>query len=124
MTRSAFIFFVALAIALSPRIACSQSSAPAATFDDCLITHIAAISTLQDSETKEGIALHETLIASQTELVSDNHLTEDELAQRTSLLTQAYGRAAQKVVAEAYANGISPKALAADAIACGKELAK
>ena len=91
--------------------ACAQTPDPAVNFDDCLITHMAAISMLQGSEAEENIALHETLIASQTELLSDDHLTEDELAHRTSSLTQAYGRAAQRIVAESYASGVSPEAL-------------
>ena len=104
---------------IMPASACAQIPAPAANFDDCLITHMAAISMLGDDAT-----LRETLIASQTDLLRDDSLDADALAQRTSTLLQSYGRAAERSAAQAIANGTAPDSLAVNALSCGKALGR
>ena len=115
---------VLILFAFAPMMACAHSpqSAGSASFDDCLITHMAAISMLEDASSEDDVALRDAVIKSQTMLLADDTLEDDALAQRTSTLLQSYGRAAERAAAEAYANGVTPADLAADAISCEKEL--
>ena len=104
--------------------ACAQTPAPASemTFDECLITHMAASAMLEDATTEEDIALRAAVIASQTELLRDDNVDEDELATRTSALMRSYAPSADAAIAEAKAISTPPVFYAAKAILCGQEL--
>ena len=95
---------------------------PAANFDDCLITHMAAITMLEDATTEEDANLRTGVIKSQTMLLADDTLEDDAQAARNASLLQSYGRAAERAVAEAYAINTAPQLIAAEAIFCGQEL--
>ncbi|WP_155841608.1 MULTISPECIES: hypothetical protein [Hyphomonas] len=111
-----------LALMAACLMACSQQAPSAAStnFDSCLITHMAAIAMLQDAADKDSTELRKAVIASQNELLRDDAIDKDELAQRTSVLMHAYSDAANVALAEAEATGTPMRTLATDAIACGK----
>lgn len=106
------------ACAHPPRTGNPVDAAPPVNFDTCLITHMAAIDMQADG------ALRDSLIASQTRLLSDDRLNENEQAQRTSTLMQSYAPGAGAAIAEAEANDVTAEMLAADAITCGEALAE
>lgn len=83
---------------------------------------MAAIAMLQDAADKDSTELRKALVASQNELLRDDTIDKDELAQRTSVLMRAYSDAANVALAEAEAIGTPRQTLSANAIACGKAL--
>ena len=111
-----------LAVTAACLVACSQQAPSAAStnFDSCLVTHMAAIAMLEDADDEGSTELRKAVIASHHELLRDDTIDEDELAQRTSALMRAYSGAADTALAEAEANGTPMRTLATDAIACGK----
>ncbi|HBT37400.1 MAG TPA: hypothetical protein DEB28_12655 [Hyphomonas sp.] len=116
----------ALVIATVWLVSCGQQATPAGVtnFDSCLIMHMSAIAMLEGASNEADAALLEAVIASQNELLRDDKLDADELAQRASTLLHAYSGAADAAIAEAEANSTSPQALAAEAMACRKALAR
>ena len=81
---------------------------------------MAAIAMLEDADDEGSTELRKAVIASHNELLRDDTIDENELAQRTSALMRAYSGAADTALAEAEANGTPMRTLAIDAIACGK----
>jgi len=96
-------------------------------FDDCLITHMAAVQMITTSieETEDGAAdeaMLDQVLSGQKQLLRDDRLGEDELAQRTATLMRSYSGAADTRVAEAEANDVSPQTLAATAANCAEAM--
>jgi predicted regulator of Ras-like GTPase activity (Roadblock/LC7/MglB family) len=81
---------------------------------------MAAIAMLQDAADEDITELRKAVIVSQNELLRDDTIDEDELAQRVSAIMHAYSGAANAALAEAEAIGTSMQTLSANAIACGK----
>jgi len=105
-------------------VACSQQAPSVAStnFDSCLITHMAAIAMLEDAADGDSTELRKAVIASQNELLRDDTMDKDDLAQRTSALMRTYSGAAEAALTEAEAIGTSMQTLSAYAIACGKSV--
>ena len=91
-------------------------------FDDCLITHMAAAAMLEDAASEEDVVLRAAVIESQTKLLADESLDEDELAARTSTLMRSYAPSADAAIAETKTASTPPLVIAARAKLCGKEL--
>ena len=118
-----------LSLAALPLMAgCAQSPETApdqpVNFDDCLITHMAAIAMLDGATSEKDVSLRAAVIASQSKLLADDTIDEDDLAQRTTTLMQSYAPGADAAIVEAKAIGTPPIFIAAQAILCGQELSQ